>query len=196
MEESGGGRGLPNFDVSGTVSQVSLRWTKWLRSFEYMVDGKGITDFGRRRALLLHLAGEDVQDIFHDLTDPDVSLPPDQRTRADNVCKQCTRILSHHFAAAPNPTHERHVFRQLTPESDKTSQQFCACLRQQARLCGFAMDFMDEAIRDQIIATIKSSELRQKLLSEVNLSLQDKLRIARTWEDAHSQAAQLVTQVN
>jgi len=189
--DDGGRSSLPVFDVHGTASEVSQRWTRWLRSFEYMADGKAITDFARRRALLLHLAGEAVQDLFEDLLDPDVALPPGRRTNADNVYKQCKRILTHHFAAPPNTPYERHQFRQLFPNEGESTQQFSIRLRQKARLCGFDMGYIDDAIRDQLIATMRSSELRQKILAEGNLSLERTLTMARTWEEAHAQSSQM-----
>ena len=53
------------------------RWTPWLTSFELFADGKGhittktanATTRQRRRAMILHLVGSDVQGIFSTLAD-------------------------------------------------------------------------------------------------------------------------------
>ena len=49
-------------------SQLALlrwkKWRRWKRAFELFVVGKGVTDNTQKRALLLHCAGIDVQDIF------------------------------------------------------------------------------------------------------------------------------------
>ena len=51
----------------------------------------------RKKALLLHLAGEGVQDLYPDLVDPDLSLLTDQRTQGDDAYNKCIRILSHYL---------------------------------------------------------------------------------------------------
>ncbi len=65
MEKSG----IQNFECFSDPATLGPRW---LKSFELYADGKGLiitedaTDVTkqRRRALLLHFAGPDVQDIF------------------------------------------------------------------------------------------------------------------------------------
>ncbi|XP_065185812.1 uncharacterized protein K02A2.6-like [Sycon ciliatum] len=180
---------LPPFDTSGPPSQVALRWTKWVRAFDYYLTGKDITNKKRSKALLLHFAGLEVQDLFEDLSDPDDSLPPDQRTQNDNEFLKCKRTLQAHFGAPANPTYERHVFRQLTRRQGESTVQYCTKLRQQARLCSFENEGQTaEAIRDQIVATVDSSELKKKLLSEPALTLPRALEMCRIWEDAQSQS--------
>ena len=78
---------VPKFDPFGEPSTLGPRWTRWLSGFELFADGKGLiieqllagataesvqrqhVVRQRRRALLLHSAGPDVQDIFLTLTD-------------------------------------------------------------------------------------------------------------------------------
>ena len=55
------------FDTKGNPSQVSVRWQRWKRGFEYYLAARGNTEDGQKRALLLHCAGLDVQDIFETL---------------------------------------------------------------------------------------------------------------------------------
>ena len=51
----------------GEAAGIGERWKRWLRSFELYVTGKGITVAARKRTLLLHCAGVEVQDIFFTL---------------------------------------------------------------------------------------------------------------------------------
>ena len=68
---------LPKLDCFSDPATIGPRWTRWLTSFELYADRKGfIINEGttaaakrRRRAMLLHLAGPDVQKIFTTLTD-------------------------------------------------------------------------------------------------------------------------------
>ena len=62
--------GLPvvgPFDVLSESANVGVRWEKWINSFKLFLAASGIRVASRKRALLLHLAGPDVQDIFFTL---------------------------------------------------------------------------------------------------------------------------------
>jgi len=61
---------LESFDVSDT-SSVGQRWTRWKQSFDYYIMAGGLTDAQQKKALLLHLAGPAVQDIFEILPETD-----------------------------------------------------------------------------------------------------------------------------
>ena len=68
---------LPKFDCFSDPATIGPLWTRWLTSFELYADGKGLiisegttaATKQRRRAMLLHLAGPDVQEIFTTLTE-------------------------------------------------------------------------------------------------------------------------------
>ena len=63
-------RGIQPFDCRGDSTSVGPRWRRWRKAFQFYVDGRGITGAARKKALLLHCAGMEVQDIFETLTDP------------------------------------------------------------------------------------------------------------------------------
>ena len=46
---------------------------KWKQSFEFYLSASGAGDYSQMRALLLHFAGLDVQDIFMHLEDADMT---------------------------------------------------------------------------------------------------------------------------
>ena len=138
-------RALPPLDLTGSSSQVAERWRQWKRSYQYYIDGKGITNAGRKKAQLLHLAGMEVQVIFEDLPDPGPV-----NAEEDDVFKVCLRKLDAHFRAEDNVPYERHVFRQLAPTLGETADKFMVRLRKQARHCNFG-EALNENLRDQLI---------------------------------------------
>ena len=103
---------------------VAERWRQWKRSYEYYIDGKGITQAGRKKSQLLHLAGLEVQDIFEDLVDPG---PVNATT--DDVYKVCIRKLDAHFRADDNVPYERHMFRPMAPLSRESADKFLVRLK-------------------------------------------------------------------
>jgi len=80
---------LPPFDCSGDPTSVGPHWKRWKKAFQFYVDGKGVQNNDQKRALLLHSAGMDVQDIFETLTN--VPFAPLFDGDTDNVYKQ-TRL--------------------------------------------------------------------------------------------------------
>ena len=171
MAEGGGStKSLPPLDVTGPAHVVSERWRKWKRSFKYMVEGKGISDKAQCKSLLLHTAGEAVQDIFD-------TLEPALPANPADVFDQAVKALDDHFKVAVNVPYERHQFRQLCQKQGETVAQFVTRLQSQAVFC----DFQDASgqIRDQLVQSILDDDLRQKMLETRNITLKDALDLAQ-----------------
>ena len=179
-------RALPPLDLKGSSSQVAERWRQWKRSYQYYIDGKGITNASRKKAQLLHLAGMEVQDIYEDLPDPG-PVNADQ----DNEYIVCLRKLDAHFRAEDNVPYERHVFRQLAPTQGETADKFMVRLRKQARHCNFG-GALEENLRDQLIEKLPDVELKKKLLEVNNITLDAAMDKVRKWEASREQASQMV----
>ena len=58
---------FPPFNIHETT--LDVRWRKWINRLDNLLVGMDVKDKKRQRALLLHYAGEDVNDIFETLTD-------------------------------------------------------------------------------------------------------------------------------
>ena len=168
-----------NFDCTGDPSNIGPRWERWLNSFEIFADSKGlIIEEGkdnhkqRRRALLLHSAGQAVQDIFITLSD----------TGGVKDYDKAVTVLTTYFQPAKNATYARHVFRNLQQQPGETVSQFATRLRKAVKDCDYLAD-EDNQIRDQILFQCKSDYLRRKLLEEGhNLTLTKTLDLAKNCE--------------
>ena len=110
------------FDTKGDLSQVSVQLQRWKCGFEYYLAARGNSEDGQKRALLLHCAGLDVQDIFETLNEVGTTYR-----------EACTK-LDEFFKPAVNSVYERHVFRQLCPQHVEMMMQFSTRLKQQAKL--------------------------------------------------------------
>ena len=152
---------LAAFDTKGDPHGLSQWWRKWKRSFKLYLTGKGVTDDAQKRALLLHAAGVDVQEIYFTL------VSEDEITTFEATMK----VLDDYFIPKANVPFERHLFRQIAQEMGETVDQFVCRLRQRAASC------------DQVIDKCHSSVIRRKFLEkEGAVSLDDLLRIARSQE--------------
>ena len=177
---------IKTFDCFGNPESTGLRWKRWLSGFELFADSKGlIVDAGnatvkqRRRALLLHIAGSDVQDIFATL--PDTGEVTDYKKAVD--------ALNLYFILKVDTTHQRHCFRKLSQAPGETVRQFAARLRRSAKDCN-CREETENQIRDEILCRCPSSYIKRKLIEEgQGLSLARALEIADNCEKVNSQIA-------
>ncbi|CAB4025058.1 Transposon Ty3-I Gag-Pol poly, partial [Paramuricea clavata] len=146
-----------------------------LSSTNYYIRASGISDQKQKRAILLHLAGAEIQEIFETLPD----TGDDYKTALEK--------LNEHFNPCKNIAFERHVFRQATQRADESMDAFVTRLRTLAKTCQFDTS-LDEMIRDQVIEKCASNALRRRLLREQELTLNNLLSIARSFELADCQA--------
>ena len=176
-------KALPTFEP-GDPTNLSARWKRWIKAFELYAAGKGVTDAAQKKALLLHSAGMETQDIFFTLT-----LPDGDGSEYDKAKK----ALSDHFTPQANIPYERHLFRRMVQSQTETVDQFVTRLRTQAEMCAFGdADKINEQIRDQVIEKCSSHRLRRKLLEKgATLTLQQLLDTARVFEESERQASSI-----
>ena len=172
------------FDPHGEPSSVGRRWQRWLKSFSVYADSKGLLiqvdkadNKIQRRALLLHSAGEAVQEIFETL--PDTGEAKDY--------EKAVKALNDYFIPKVNSTYQNHLFRSMEQENGETVAQFVTRLRHVVKDCDYG-DQADNQIRDQVLQRCKSHELRKKLLEKgEHLTLELLLSTAANHERVRSQ---------
>ena len=136
----------------------------WKR-FEYYIKAQNVTKDEQKRVLLLHVAWEEVQDLFEGLQDTETTYA------------EALGALNTYFQPKKNIAFERHLFRQAKQQDDETVDNFCAVVKVISG-CDFKDEVQkNEMIRDQVVDCCKSTELRKKLLSESELTL-DKLELS------------------
>ena len=59
---------FPEFNLRDQ-SNLAARWEKYLKRFNNLMTAMNITDASRKRALLLHYVGKEVNDLFETLPD-------------------------------------------------------------------------------------------------------------------------------
>ncbi|XP_062578034.1 uncharacterized protein K02A2.6-like [Saccostrea cucullata] len=179
--------GVGKFDPNAEPSQLNQAWKRWHRSFELFAVGKGVSDAEQKKALLLHCAGPEVQDIFY-------TLNVEQAGDNDNVYTLAVKTLDKHFENKVNVPYERYVFRKILQTESETVEQFITKLRQQAVYCDFTNQ--DEQIRDQVIEKCRSHKIRAKLLEKgKDLTLEQLRTIAATFEMTETQARHMDTEI-
>lgn len=198
--------GMQPFNVNEDDGNCAIDWQNWIRSFELFLDVNEIEKSEKKRDWLLHFAGPKVQEIYFNLppdeideVETDISINPND-TNGDNTnvagegikskqvdpYQEVVNKLQKYFAPKTNETFERHVFRQMRQKPDEKIDRFMLRLRTQAKRCGFT-DQSDQNLRDQLIVGCKSTQLRRKMLSRDNESLDTFIFTARIMESVAEQ---------
>ena len=167
---------IPSFESFSIEDSAScgVRWRKYLARFELLatamnIDGEPV----RKRALLLHYAGEQVYDIYETFTDA-------QKGGNDqNGYDTLKESLTTYFEPKKHIEFEVFKFRETKQEPDESTDAFCTRLRKLAATCDFTDT--DREIKTQIISGCTSTRLRRRGLRD-DLTLDGLLQQARSLE--------------
>ena len=117
--------GIEKFKPNGEPTSVAQRWERWIKSFEYFITASGITGEARKKAMLLHLAGRETQDIYE-------TLQPES-----NSYQHTLESLNSHFQVKKNVTFERSKFLNAKQDQSESTEQFVTRLRKLAINCEY-----------------------------------------------------------
>ena len=98
---------LEPFNLKSTVEKME-------ESFQFVHNGKGVSGNAQKRALFLHVAGMDVQEIYFTLAGENTS-----------GFAATVEVLDDYFAPKRNIPFERHLFRQIAWKAEKPSISLC-----------------------------------------------------------------------
>ena len=126
----------------------------------------------RRRAMLLHLAGPDAQQIFTTLAE----------TGDATDYNRAVETLNAYFVPRVNLAFARQTFNQTSQKPGEIVQQFATRLKKAAKDCDFGTD-ADNQIRDVVLNKCTSTYIKRKLLEEgQGLNLKHTLEVAAQYE--------------
>ena len=152
------------------------KWEQWKKGFEYYLVASNVSDEKRKVALLLHMGGSELQELFQAISDPDVKF---------ESLKKAIEILDGQLLPRKNVIYERHVFRREAQRQGEGVDAFVARLRKLSKTCEYGV-LREDMIRDQVVDKC-SHKLRRTLLREPNLTLTTAVSIARTFEEVDKQ---------
>lgn len=172
-------RNPPEFQMYNAPTRPATRWKSWLGYLENFFVLTEVTDPCTKRAMLLYLAGSELQELFDTLPD----------TGEDNDYEKATSALTAYFKSQINLDIEELTFRRAQQQKGETMHEFYTRLIGLASTCEF-VDTMRE-IRMQIILGCRSNELRFEILCEKGITLKSILNAARAMEQAAEISAHL-----
>ena len=164
-----------SFVRSTCRQQCGPHWRKWLTCFErLLIAGLGINDHTRKRVLLLHYAGFEVDEIFDTLSD----------TGTNSQYDEAVNKLNEYFSPQTNTAYEVYMFRQAKQRDGESLDTYHTRLRQLTKTYCFTN--VDKEIAEHTTLTCTSNSLRRRVLRDWSL-----LKTTRALELSKHQARQV-----
>lgn len=163
------------------TGNVDCNWRTFKQQFELYISAIGLENKPdeRKIALLLTIAGPNAIEMFNTF----MFDQPDDDKKLEEVIKK----FDAHCSPKKNETYERYVFRSRTQQQHETFDSFLTDLKLKAQTCNFS-DLKSSMIRDQIVFGIYDKKVRERLLRETELKLEDAVKICHANELAQKHA--------
>lgn len=166
---------------------ISRNWKLFIQKFNLFLASSETTDKKQPRpetakgALLLSVAGEEAIEVYNTFTFADGESNLDYATVVKKFEEYCD--------AQQNEVYERYVFRKRVQEPGEPFEHFLRDLKTQARACNFGA-LTDSMVRDQIVFGTTDTKLREKLLADNKLTLENAEKACKAAEisAAHQEA--------
>ncbi|XP_060808134.1 uncharacterized protein LOC132903569 [Amyelois transitella] len=152
---------LESLDCDGDPSSVGLRWEKWKRALELYLTATNIKSPETKRAILLHMGGLSLQEIYYNIPGAHVDKAPEDNS--GDIYTIALAKLDEYFSPKQSRVYERHLFRLIKQEAEEKFEKFLVRLRNQSAKCKFQV--VEEHLIDQITEKCESVELRKKILT-------------------------------
>ena len=161
------------FDPDG--AETSQRWSRWLDRMNLFLRVKKITDESEKKDNLLYYAGEYVYEKYCPLKS--------QNDSYEDVVNK----LSNVFIPPVNAQVSLYKFRNTSQQEEEPFDDFVTRLRFLAKQCGFEGDDLNTQLKNQIIQSCFSDNIRKRALEKDSITLKELVTLGRTLEavDSH-----------
>ena len=169
--------GSINFDGNN----VADAWEKFYEQFEWYLCAIGLDEASdmRKISLFLNVAGAEAQRIFGTFTF--VEGTDDPKKYADVINK-----FTNFCMPKKNLVYERYVFNICVQKEGQNVDSYVTELRHKAQTCDYG-ELKDSLIRDRIVVGINSTQLKEKMLQDKDLSLESAISRCKSAEMTQKQ---------
>ena len=158
----------------------------WLDGFEVYLCALGIEEVNRKRALLLHLLGTDIQQKLKDV--PETELSQSQTDVYESTKVKLRYILKPQVRTL----YERNIFHNMTmTDKEESIRDFVGRLKRQAEKCDFSREQKNELIRDIIISRCPHPPLQVRMLEAHHLTTDEAVKMWESFLQVRVQARKL-----
>ena len=164
-----------------TDANLAETFRSWRRQVDFYLKASGVSEKRKatQRAIILHSAGVQVQEVYEHFVFADEADKDDPQKVLDKLAEYCS----------PRSTEviETHKFWNMTYHEPFDS--FLTDLRSRANLCNFG-DMKDRKLRDKIVFPV-TDKVQELLLREKTLNLQKAVDICRAHELTSKQTKEM-----
>lgn len=171
----------PPLQLSGNLRRNWLQFKQKLELFLTATSSEKPRSEAVKAAILLSAAGDDALDVYNNFAFSEGENKEDYQTLVKKFEEYCVQ--------QGNEVYERHVFRLRVQEEAEPFERFLRDIKKQAKLCNFG-DLEQSMIRDQVVFGIGDKKLRQRMLSEKDLTLQKADQMCKAAEVSAQQNAE------
>lgn len=159
---------------------MSAEWKLWKQQYQLFETASRLNKEGNeiRIATFLSIIGYDALRLYN-------SFVQDEGENFETLLRK----FDSHFVPKVNLTFERYKFHKIVQQEDEKIDSLVRRLRQQAKLCGFE-NLEESVLRDQLICSILSDDLRGRLLAE-DISLEKAVQTCKIAETTHAQVQEM-----
>lgn len=168
------------FKMNGVVGNMEIfnfdedNFSEYLERFQYIFTVNGIVDEKLKTALVMSMAGKEFHSKVTSLIMP--------KKPSDYKYDELMEELKKHFSPKTNIRYERYKFMSRQFGDHETLTDFIVDLKFLADSCGYG-DFLDSALSDKLIWSLRDSGMQRKLLDEpISKSFSEICTIALTME--------------
>lgn len=112
------GTSMPTFDTS--AGDAAVRWRKYLNRFQNMMVAYAIQDPAQQIALLLHLGGEDLHEVYDSLPEAEKQATPAVDGQGgQNIFQAGCKALTAYFAPRVNTEFQKYEFRRTAQKENE-----------------------------------------------------------------------------
>lgn len=174
-----GSNAIPEMHMAGNVAE---NWIFWKKRFLNYIKAAEITkkEEATQCALLLHLIGPEGNRIYSTFV-----FAQNETDKLAPLIKK----FDDHFLPRENTSFERYKFF-IMRQNGSTIEQFVTALRDQANKCKFDQ-LKDGLIKCMLICGVNSTEMREKLLEDDSLTLEQAIHKCNAIAEAKEQSTQI-----
>lgn len=167
-------------------------WERLKRRAEVYFVGNNVSDAQAKRAKFLYLCGDDMLDLYETLEKKKVVIDPEDKEKEqkekERPYQELLLTLDAHFEKQRSAKFEIYVLRQMKQDNNESVEMFVTRLRKQALKCSFSDDRVNEEVLQMLISGTSSQTLREKLLIDDNMTLQQAIDAGKRLEAAKERA--------
>ncbi|XP_077508737.1 uncharacterized protein LOC144120191 [Amblyomma americanum] len=153
----------------------------YLERFEHFVSANEVSE-AKKLSVFLTVLGAEAYEVLKNLVVPAL---PGEKTFAEIKI-----LLKNHYSPQTSVIAERCRFNRRVQLEQESVEDFVLELKHLARKCNFG-DFLQDALRDRLVAGIRNEETQRALFTTEGLTFQGACKIALDRELATQQAALL-----